>query len=210
MRRFVIVGRTAHASADLRLDDIPSTGGRLDVLLRCIRAALLVSHGLRPDVVVYLVLAGRGGAAPHALRIAGAEAKFIRPDERSLAMTVQKALARFDGVGDAFCPVRPGVSVSRGGLDAVLADVSCARLYMLDAHGSDVRQSPIEGSDVAIVVGDHLGFDQATRERLAALGAQPVRLGPVSLHAEDAIAVVSNELDRRAGAASGRDPTQRA
>jgi tRNA (pseudouridine54-N1)-methyltransferase len=209
MRRFVIVGRTAHASAALRLDDIPSTGGRLDILLRCTRAALLVSHGLRRDAVVYLVLGG-GEAGPRALRISGAEAKFIRPDERSLAMTVQKAIARFEGVGDDFCPVRPGLSVACGGLDAVIADVSCARLYVLEANGPDVRQSPIEGSDVAIVVGDHLGFDEPTRARLSALGAQPVRVGPVSLHAEDAIAVVSNELDRGAGAASGGDPTQRA
>jgi tRNA pseudouridine-54 N-methylase len=32
---------------------------------------------------------------------------------------------------------------------------------------------------------------------MAALGAQPLGVGPRSLHAEDAITIVSNEIDRR-------------
>ena len=46
-------------------------------------------------------------------------------------------------------------------------------------------------------MGDHLGFDEATRARLAGLGAAAVGVGPVSVHADDAIVIVSNELDRR-------------
>jgi tRNA pseudouridine-54 N-methylase len=46
------------------------------------------------------------------------------------------------------------------------------------------------------VVGDHLGFEAATRDRLGALGASPLSVGPESLHSEDAIAVLHNELDR--------------
>ena len=70
---------------------MPSTSGRLDVLLRSIRAAFLVSHGLRRDVVVYLVLCA-GPRAPRVLRIDGRSAKFLRPDERSLAVLLQKSL----------------------------------------------------------------------------------------------------------------------
>ena len=92
-RRFVIVGQKATASPEFSLTDIPGTSGRLDVLLRCLRAALLVSHGLRRDTVVYLVLLG-GPLAPRVLRVDGRHVRFIRPDERMLAITVQKALAR--------------------------------------------------------------------------------------------------------------------
>src|SRR6516165_5192222 len=92
MRRFVIIGRGAVASDDFLLEDLAGSSGRLDVGLRCIRAALLVSHGLRRDAVVYLVLGG-GPLAPRALRVRGAEARFLRPDERSLAVLAKKVLA---------------------------------------------------------------------------------------------------------------------
>jgi tRNA (pseudouridine54-N1)-methyltransferase len=197
MRRIVVFGRTAHASAELRLDDIPSSGGRLDVLLRCLRAGMLVSHGLRRDVVFYLVLGGPERRAC-ALRIEGTSAQFIRPDERSLAATVQKALAAVTDTGLSFKPVKPGLAVSAAGADAVFADLPRGRAYVLDEGGDDIRREPFEGDEATFFVGDHLGFDPDTRARLDALGTRRISVGPQSIHAEDAIAVLSNELDRRA------------
>src|SRR5436189_6123979 len=88
VRRFVVVGQTASASGEFSTEDLPSSGGRIDVLLRCVRAALLVSHGVRRDVIVYLVLGG-GPSAPRVLRFSGCDAQFLRPDERSLALLVK-------------------------------------------------------------------------------------------------------------------------
>jgi tRNA (pseudouridine54-N1)-methyltransferase len=198
MRRFVIIGQTATASGEFRLDDLAGTSGRLDVLVRCIRAALLVSHGVRAGVVVYLVLNG-GARAPRVLRVDSAEAKFLRPDERSLATLVQKALAA-EAVGEdrGFVRVRPGISVRRGGIDEIVAELGDGRLFVLEPTGADVRlAAEVGGTDVAFVLGDHLGFDDATRATLAAWGALPIRVGPVAIHADDVIAIISNELDRR-------------
>jgi len=195
-RRFVIVGRTATASGDFSLDDLPSTSGRLDVLVRCLRAALLVSHGVRRDTVVYLVLLG-GPKAPRVLRVDGATARFLRPDERSLATLVRKSLAAYSG-GEGFVTVRPGIAVATGGLDVVLADLGAMRAYLLDEGGRDVRGETLGSRDDVFFVGDHLGFDESTRARLAEAGARPVSVGPVSLHADDAVTVLSNELDRGA------------
>ena len=107
MRRFVLIGQTAAASADFSVEDLPGSSGRLDVLLRCVRAALLVSHGLRRDVQVYLVLRG-GVSSPVVLRIDGRTAKFLRPDERSLATLVRKTLLALPAPGSNFVEVRPG------------------------------------------------------------------------------------------------------
>jgi tRNA (pseudouridine54-N1)-methyltransferase len=204
MRRFVVIGQKTTASEGFLLDDLPGTSGRLDLLLRCVRAALLYSHGVRKDTVVYLVLLA-GWRAPRSLRFDGAAARFVRPDERSLATLVQKVLAsRGDDDATGFVDVKQGVAVARGGLDAVLADIGQAAPFVLDEHGTDLRDTDgVAAADVAFFVGDHLGFDEPTRARLEAIGARAVRVGPVSVHAEDAITIVVNELDRRSPPCDG-------
>jgi tRNA (pseudouridine54-N1)-methyltransferase len=198
MRRFVVVGRDATASDAFSLEDLPGTSGRLDVGLRCLRAALLVSHGLRRDVVVYLVLGG-GPRAPRVLRVRGEDARFLRPDERSLAVLAKKALAGGDDESEnaGFVERRPGVAVARGGVACVVADVGSASLYVLEEGARDLRQAPAFADDVVFFLGDPGGFDESVRRQLASLGATSLSIGPVGVHAEDAVAVVSNELDRR-------------
>lgn len=196
MRRFVIVGQKAKASPDFLLVDIPSTSGRLDVLLRCLRAALLVSHGVRRDTVVYLVLLG-DPAAPATLRIDGEAAKYMRPDERSLATVIKKALA-VPYEGATFTPVRAGIGIARGGIETVLAELGSAACYVLDEGGTDLRTQALAETDAVFFLGDHVGFDDATRATLAQLSAATLSVGPRSLHAEDVIGIVHNELDRRA------------
>jgi tRNA (pseudouridine54-N1)-methyltransferase len=192
-RRFVVFGEGAKSSPDFSLVDLPGTSGRLDVLVRCIRAALLVSHGVRRDTTLYLVL-GSGDAA-RALRFDGASARFLRPDERSLATLVQKVLATPRGPG--FTPTRLGVFVGDG-LGAVLEEVERATgpRWILDEHGPDVRAAGVILEDATFFVGDPQGFAPATRARLEALGAAPLSVGPVSLHAEDAIVLAHAECDR--------------
>ncbi len=221
-RRFVIIGQKATASPDFSLVDIAGTSGRLDILLRCLRSALLVSHGLRRDTIVYLVLLG-GVLAPRVLRVDGRYVRFIRPDERMLAILVQKALARSspDAEPGVFVELRPGLAVARGGVDAVLGDLGLggdvglggglgpssapkvAATYVLEEDARDLRDGPLASDDVVVFVGDHHGFDEASRARLAALGAVAIGVGPISVHADDAITIVCNEMDRRrANAAS--------
>jgi tRNA (pseudouridine54-N1)-methyltransferase len=200
MRSFVIVLPSALASDAFLLDDVPGTSGRLDIGLRCVRAAMLTSHGLRRDVVVYLVLGG-GPRAPRTLRIRADEVRFLRPDERSLAVLAQKVLAAtVDDETPGFSPVKPGVAMARGGLSCVVPEVSGSVLHVLDESGADLRAAAGLGQgDHTFFLGGPAGFDDASRETLSALGADLVCVGPVSLHAEDVVAIVSNELDRHSG-----------
>jgi tRNA (pseudouridine54-N1)-methyltransferase len=196
--RFVVIGQKAIASGEYLPGDLPGTSGRLDVLLRCVRAALLWSHGMRGDVMVYLVLGG-GPRAPRVLRIDGASVRFVRPDEHSLAILAKKALAtRSDETVEGFFEIRPGLAVGRGGLETVLADLGAASPFVLEEGAEDIRAIGDDGlRDAVFFLGDHLGFDDATRALLAGKSARPVGVGPRSLHAEDAVTLVLNELDRR-------------
>lgn len=58
MRIFVVVGHKATTQPSFSLEDIPGTSGRLDILCRSVTAAFVLSHGIRKDVLVYLVLLG--------------------------------------------------------------------------------------------------------------------------------------------------------
>jgi tRNA (pseudouridine54-N1)-methyltransferase len=198
VRRFVIVGQKATAHPDFSLDDLPATSGRLDVLLRCVQTALLVSHGLRRDAMVYLVLLG-GPSAPRTIRIDGRSAEYVRPDERSIAGLARKLLAAaIDEPG--FVLLAHGMSVARGGLDAVLADLAqmgAFTPYVLEEGAADLREASLDLGNPVFFLGDHLGFDPSTRARLAEIGATPLGVGPVSVHADDVVAIVWNELDRR-------------
>ncbi|WP_394843624.1 hypothetical protein LZC95_42065 [Pendulispora brunnea] len=195
MRRIVVVGQKARASAEFSLIDIAGSSGRLDVLLRCLRAALLVSHGLRSDTVLYLVLLGLP-EAPRTLRIEGAIVRFLRPDERTLAVLAQKMLSVPSG-GEGFVPLRRGACIADGGLDVVLADLGPSTYYVLEEGAADVRGVELDRERPVFFLGDHLGFDEATRARLSEIGATPIGIGPISVQADDAIAILSNELDRR-------------
>jgi tRNA (pseudouridine54-N1)-methyltransferase len=200
MRHFILVGQRARTAPDFLLADIPSTSGRLDVLLRGLRAALLVSHGVRRDVVVYLCLLGPP-EAPRTLRFAGPAARYMRPDERSLASVVKKALATPCDASSEFEPVREGIAIAHGGVERALAELDGVPLYVLDEQAADIRACGAWPDEAAFVIGDHLGLPDPARAALAQRGAQSIRVGPVSLHAEDAIALVHNELDRAAARA---------
>jgi len=196
VRRFVLIGQTASAAGDFSLEDLPSTSGRLDVLLRAARAALLVSHGLRRDVQVWLVLRG-GVTAPRTLRIDGRTAKFLRPDERSLATLVKKTLQALPAPDATFAEVRPGLELRTGDVTEILAEVGDTPCFVLDEAGADLRSAAIAGDDAWFFFGDHLGFDVVSLALLERHGCQRVSVGPVSLHSDDVVALVANELDRR-------------
>lgn len=197
MRHFVVIGQRARASPDFLLVDIPSTSGRLDVLIRCLRAALLVSHGVRRDTVVYLSLLG-DPERPRTLRFDGPAAKYMRPDERSLATVVKKVLATAADGGGEFRLVREGIAIADGGPERVWNELAACALYLLEEGAPDIRGTSLETENVAFVLGDHVGLPGDVREELIARGARPISVGPLSLHAEDAVTLVANELDRRA------------
>src|SRR5215471_1784383 len=136
MRRFVIVGQRARTAPDFSLSDIPSTSGRLDVLLRCLRAGLLVSHGVRRDTAVYLCLLGTP-ERPRTIRFEGPAARYMRPDERSLASVVRKALSTAAD-GGAFTPVREGIAIADGGLPVLWNELAGTALYVLEEAAPDI------------------------------------------------------------------------
>ncbi|HMK16347.1 MAG TPA: tRNA (pseudouridine(54)-N(1))-methyltransferase TrmY, partial [Methanomicrobiales archaeon] len=117
MRTFAVVGHLAPTGNGFSLDDLPGSAGRMDVLCRCVNAALALSHGIRRDAEARLLLLGPP-SPPKEVLIRGDTVRSLSPDERSTAALIRKALAL--PVGEAFRESTPGILVRRGDLGGLL------------------------------------------------------------------------------------------
>ncbi|HEU17351.1 MAG TPA: tRNA (pseudouridine(54)-N(1))-methyltransferase TrmY [Methanolinea sp.] len=187
MIRIAVVGHLARTSGDFSVNDLPGSAGRMDVLCRCVNSSFFLSHDLRRDVECYLVLCG-GPATDKVIRISGEGVRHLNPDERSTGALLKKALSL--AVGTSFREASPGIQVRCGGLADLAAEFSFA---LLDEAGDDIRDEP--ELPEAFLLSDHLNFTEEERGILSDLPSYSV--GPLSLHADHAITVLLNEVDRR-------------
>ena len=191
MRQFVVLGHDAPATADFSLDDLPSGAGRLDVLCRCVSAGLFLSHAVRDDVRVHLVLGDE-----FTVSFDGSAVRRLNPDERSTAARIRGALEeRQEAIGHIPVETSPGVSLRRVGFEQTLADVAAeSTVVQLHEGGAPVVDvDPPE--DPAFVLSDHRDFTDDEETLLSTVADARVRLGPRALHADHAITVAHNYLD---------------
>ena len=191
MRQFVVSGHDAPTTAGFSLDDLAGGAGRLDVLCRCVNAAFFLSHDLREDVRVWLVLGDE-----FAVRFEGSELRRLNPDERSTAALVRNALdAREAAIGHMEHESSPGVHLSRRGFEPILETVAEGSTVVTLHEDGDPVGGVDPPDDPAFVLSDHREFTDRETELLAAIGDARVRLGPERLHADHAITVAHNWLD---------------
>ena len=193
LRRFIVIGHRAITSADFKLDDLCGSTGRLDILLRCVNSAFFLSHGIRRDVEISLMLLGEPNP-PKTIRINGSEVKYLNPDERSTAALIRNALLQ-KGEGERKCS--PGIFVSERSYEEVLSNISKeSKVYYLKEDGDDIRKVPL-AQDVTFVLGDDQDLTAVEEEILMRYEPKKLSLGPMSYHADHCVTVVNNELDRR-------------
>jgi tRNA (pseudouridine54-N1)-methyltransferase len=187
MTSFAIIGHLARTDGGFSLNDLPGSGGRLDVLCRCVNASLFLSHDLRRDVEVYLVLLG-APSGPKTVKFSGAAVRSLSPDERSAGALIKKVIDI--PCGSEFREGADGVSVRKGGLERLLGE---HRFAVLDEQGTDARA--VDALPDAFLLSDHLNFSPA--EEVLVRDCPRISVGPKCLHADHTITVLHNELDRR-------------
>jgi tRNA (pseudouridine54-N1)-methyltransferase len=192
MPTFIVIGHKVRTDDDFSLNDLAGSTGRLDVLLRCVNSAFMLSNDMRKAVDVYLVLLGEPDP-PKTIRFEGSELKFLNPDERSTGALVKKSLA--EKVWTEEIETSPGVFVCKRGLAEILGDLNGRRVYLREG-GKDVRESLLADDDT-FILGGHEDLT-AEEERIIETVGETIRvsLGPRSLHADHCITLVLNELDR--------------
>jgi tRNA (pseudouridine54-N1)-methyltransferase len=187
MRRFVILGHKVPISGDFTLNDLPGSAGRLDVLCRAVGASLFVSHGIRRDTEVVLLIQNSVE-----IRIAGDRVRRLNPDERSTAALLQQALQQ---AADEELQASPGIFVARSSLELTLDGLVRRGAHPVVLHEDGEPLDPaMLPADPAFVLSDHLDF---TDEELRILEELPrLSLGPTVLHTSQCITITHYLLDR--------------
>lgn len=191
MRQFVVLGHNVPTTPDFPLDDLPSAAGRLDVLCRCVNSAFFLSHGLREDVRVHLILQDE-----FTITFEGRDLRRLNPDERSTAALVRNALERRDeAVGHAAVESTPGVSISRMGfaetMDGVVDDSTVVQLHEDGDPIVDLKPP----ANPLFVLSDHEDITADEQSLLDDWTDARVSLSPRALHADHVITVAHNYLD---------------
>ena len=196
MRTFVIVGHKATTSPNFSLEDIPGTSGRLDILCRAATAAFVISHGIRKDASVYLVLLG--GEVPKTILLHGESLRHLNPDERTTAALLKKALAL--PATERWAMSTSGITVRLGGLPELLEDFKRADLVYLKEDGPDIRgmEGISSAGKTVFILGDHTGMTEEEEELMGRAGARTASLGERSLHADHCIVILNWMLDSNA------------
>lgn len=191
MRRFLIIGHRASTDPHFSIDDLAGSAGRMDILLNAANAALLLAHGIRRDAEVGLLLLGPP-IPPRFIRLQGFRLKSYQPDIRSNAALVRSALVEPSRVEHE---VSPGLFGSIASFPEAL-DRLGPTFVSLQQGGKDIRQAAL-AADATFVLSDNQDLLADEDRILAERGALAIGLGPLELHADHAIAIVHNELDRR-------------
>jgi len=163
----------------------------MDILLHAANAALLIAHGIRRESEAALLLLGPPDP-PRLVRLIGHRLRGYQPDIRSNAALVRAALANPSRVERE---VMPGLLASRATLEESL-DRLGPTFVELREDGTDIRETDLP-ADATFLLSDNQDLTVDEERIVRARGALVVSVGPAPLHADQAIAIVQNELDRR-------------
>lgn len=163
----------------------------MDILLSAANAALLLAHDLRRDAEAGLLLLGPPNP-PRFIRLEGFRLKTYQPDLRSNAALLRKALEHGSRVERE---VSPGVLASKATFAEALDRLGPSFVYLKEG-GREIRDVLLP-ADATFVLSDNQDLTADEEKLVLDRGALVVRVGPKSLHTDQAITIVQNELDRR-------------
>ena len=201
MKHIAVVGNLAVTTPQFSLNDLPGSSGRIDIMCRSVNSAFLLSHGIRRDIYLHLILRGAGDP-PKIVTLDGSHLKHLNPDERSTAALIKIALKEGLGMGENEVQrSTPGITVRRGDLSDLIDTEHFDSIIYLKEDAGDMRCMTADlkkwlDKDPLFVLGDHIGLTCADEEVLDDLGASRISVGPSVLHADHCIILLLNEIDR--------------
>jgi len=206
MRDFVLYANKGVTSSDFYLKDLPGSGGRMDLIARCVISALWLSRDMRRDTRIHICLNGPPNP-PLTVTFDGEKLRRVSPDERNVGGWIRKALKKAEEELEKEkgeienLKANDGIFVSQKNFYQtwqLLSGEKGRRLFQLHEEGKDIREREKgELENPVLLLGDHMGIAAEERKRLEEARVDKLNLGPYSYFASGSITIVHNELDRR-------------
>ncbi len=220
MRNFIIIGHRAATTPEFSLNDLPGSAGRMDLLTRSVSSGFCISHGIRRDVEVALVLLGPDDP-PKTIRLVGSELKYLNPDERSTGALIRNALIKINEknkqrkieettqskskyptskknalalAGELLSS--PGIYISNNGLSEVLKHYSKkSNIMYIHENGLDISGMKF-ANECTFVLSDDKDFTDDEEKLIKDYAESEISLGPIIIHTDHCISIIHNYLDR--------------
>jgi len=188
MKQFILYTSKAVTSPDFSLDDLPGSGGRMDLVARCISNALWISHDLRRDSCIHVVACGSPNP-PVVISFYGDRLRDVSPDERNIAAWIKKALAKKRK--------NPGIIMRKLSFQQLVEELASDGnfFYILHEQGRDISEVKLK-VDSVFVLGDHIGLPEKEEKFVAQFEHDKLSLGTTSYLASQCITVLHYELDK--------------
>jgi tRNA (pseudouridine54-N1)-methyltransferase len=189
---FIIVGNKA-STGDFNLNDLPGSGGRMDIICRFIAQSLFISHGIREDSGVITILLGEPDP-PRSIFVHGGKVRYMSPDERNVAGLIRKALRH---KSEEWKETSPGIFIAKKSINEVLSDLNDFSMFYLREDGRDIFDLSNEPEEkMAFIIGDHLGVKEDIEELILKKVKETISVSPLSLQADQCVVIIHNFLDR--------------
>jgi tRNA (pseudouridine54-N1)-methyltransferase len=189
-RRFLFVSHRTPTNGDFNLNDLPGSGGRVDVLARCIGSSLLVSNAIRRDASVSIYFSG-DGAEGISVVVSGSRVTHLTPDERSTSALLRNALvkARIQNEGES----SPGIYFSHVGLGPLAGMLSegCTTYYLKE----DGKKSPRLCLPALFIIGDSRDLSREEESILPKAVTGPISISRTSLQSDQCATILNWMLD---------------
>ncbi len=205
-RNFVLLLRKG-VTSKFSLNDIPGSGGRVDIGCRALTQSIWLSHNIRRDTNFYLVCEGPP-KPPITILFLGKSIKRVSPDERNIASWINKALEIISSSKNSlkakenWLKVQEGIRIRKIGLIPLLRE-------MREKKGSEIivlheKGEPIDNLEVdeikplTFVLGDHKGLPKKEEDYVVnVIKGKKISLGKKSYLASSCIAIVHYILDKK-------------
>jgi len=188
VRTFIIYARKARTDSNFNIEDLPSSGGRMDLVCRAISSALWISREIRRDSRIYVVLNGPPNP-PVTLLFDGKEIRKISPDERHLSIWIKKALS--EDITKDWKRFRNGILLARKSFQEIIKEQE-GNIYVLHEKGKKIEKFD---ENPVFILGDHLGLP-SKEEKFALRKGEKVSLGKVPYLTSSCISVVNWLCDK--------------
>lgn len=189
-RRFLFISHRTPIDGDFNLNDLPGSGGRMDVISKCVVSSLLVSNAIRRDASVSIYFSG-DSAEGRTVLVSGSRVKHLNPDERSTAALLRNALvkARIQDEGES----SPGIYFSHMGLGPLGSMLSegCTTYYLKE----DGSRSPRLSLPALFILGDCRDLSEEEESTLSKAVSERISISSTILQSDQCATILNWMLD---------------